>query len=83
MLFRSDGGKIRGYSNGAFKAISTGTANGITDTGNTINLIIGGFVGIPSYNFEGKIGSVEIYNKVLSNTEIQTLFNKDRRKYGI
>jgi hypothetical protein len=81
VAFTYDGSKIRGYSNGVFKAISTGTANGITDT--TGNLIIGGFAGFQQYNFEGKVASVEIYNKVLSNTEIQTLFNKDRRRFGI
>lgn len=81
VAFTYDGANIRGYSNGTFKAISTGTANGITDT--TGNLIIGGFAGYPQYNFEGKIASVEIYNRVLSNTEIQTIFNKDRLKFGL
>lgn len=81
VAFTYDGAKIRGYSNGVFKAISTGTANSATDT--AAALVLGGMAGYPAYNFEGKIASVEIYNKVLSNTEIQTLFNKDRRKYGI
>lgn len=81
VAFTYDGSKIRGYSNGEFKAISTGIANGATDS--TAALIVGGFISNPQYNFEGLIGSVEIYNKVLANNEIQTLFNRDRRRYGV
>lgn len=76
-----DGSKIRGYSNGVFKAISSNTANSATDT--IANLIIGSYPGTNSNIFEGQIASVEIYNKVLSNTEINTIFQRDRQKFGI
>jgi hypothetical protein len=76
-----DGSKIRGYSNGAFKAISSGNANSATDT--VANLIIGSYPGTSNNIFEGQIASVEIYNKVLSNTEIATIFQRDRQKFGI
>lgn len=81
VAFTYDGSKIRGYSNGTFKAISSGIANSATDT--IANLIIGSYPGTNNYIFEGQIASVEIYNKVLSNTEIDTIFQKDRRKFGI
>lgn len=81
VAFTYDGINIRGYSNGVFKAISTGVANGASDS--IANLIVGGFPGYEPYNFEGKIGSIEIYNKILSNAEIQTLFDDDRRRFGI
>jgi hypothetical protein len=45
--------------------------------------MVGRRSGTPPLPFEGKIASVEIYNKVLSNNEIQTLFNRDRRRYGL
>jgi hypothetical protein len=80
-VFTYDGVNIRGYSNGVFKGVSAGIANGATDS--TANMIIGAFPSTNNYTFEGKIASVEIYNKMLSNTEIQTLFNKDRRRFGI
>ena len=81
VVFTYDGVNIRGYSNGVFKGVSAGIANGATDS--TANMIIGAFPSTNNYTFEGKIASVEIYNKMLSNTEIQTLFNKDRRRFGI
>lgn len=81
VAFSYDGNKIRGYSNGKFISISTGTANGATDTSN--NLIIGARSGSTANIFEGKIASVEIYNKVLSNNDIEILFNKTKRRFGI
>ena len=81
VAFTYDGTNIRGYSNGVFTAVSTGTANSATDTDQP--LMIGRLPGATPQAFDGKIASVEIYNKVLSNTEIQALFNKNRQKFGI
>lgn len=81
IAFTYDGTTIRGYSNGAFTDISTGTANGATNTDSP--LMIGRRAGATPLMFHGKIGSVEIYNRVLSNNEISTLFNKDRRRFGL
>lgn len=81
IAFTYDGVNIRGYSNGVFSGVSSGVANGATDT--TGNLIIGARNDATPYIFEGKIASVEIYNRLLSNNDIQVLFNKDRRRYGI
>lgn len=81
VAFTYDGDKIRAYSNGAFAAISTGTSNGSTDTANA--LYIGARNNVAPAIFEGKIASIEIYNKVLSNTEIDVIFRKDRQKFGI
>jgi len=81
VAFTYDGINIRGYSNGAFMSISTGTSTGVTDS--TQQLMVGRRSGTPPLPFEGKIASIEIYNKVLSNNEIQTLFNRDRRRYGL
>ena len=81
VAFTYDGLNIRGYSNGMFRTVSTGTANGATDTNDAL------FIGARNHGsptiFEGQIASVEIYNRVLSNNEIQLLFNSQRSRYGI
>ena len=81
IAFTYDGVNIRGYSNGVFSGVSTGTANGASDTDSP--LMLGRVAGATPNPFQGKIASVEIYNKALSNNEIQQLFNKDRNRYGV
>lgn len=81
VAFTYDGVNIRGYSNGEFKAVSTGIANAATDTSS--NLYIGARIGVTPYIFEGQIGSIEIYNRVLSNNEILNVYNTTRRIYGV
>lgn len=82
IAFTYDGVNIRGYSNGEFKAVSTGIANGVTDSAGAL------FIGARDYApspmiFEGQIGSVEIYNRVMSNNEILNVYNTTRRLYGV
>ncbi len=80
IAFTYDGVNLRGYSNGVFTGVSDGIANGASDT--TQPLMIGRLPGATPKPFHGKIASIEIYDKLLSNNEIQVLFNKDRQRFG-
>jgi hypothetical protein len=70
------------YTNGI---LTNGTRGGSTRTtlinGNT-HLFIGTRAGT-SYPFSGNIGYVQIYNKALTDQEIQQNFNATRGRYGI
>ena len=85
MLFRS-GSTIRGYVNGQLSNVSTGYANSATDTDQPI-YIGGRYTSNNAANLTnimyGKIGVIQIYDRVLSNTEIFNSFSKYRQRFGI
>lgn len=76
------GNRVDMYTNGI---LTNGTRGGSTQNsvknGNT-NLFIGARSGT-SYNFSGNISNVQIYNRALSESEIQQNFNASRGRYGI
>ena len=82
--FTYDGSTVRGYLNGTLMNTSTGVASSATDTDG--QLYIGGHYASTANVANvmiGKIGIVQIYNRVLSNTEISKSFSRYRRRFGI
>lgn len=66
-------------------SVGTGTSSGTIAT-NTNGVSIGaygGFSGGRSYYYNGDIGIVKVYNRVLSNAEITQSFEATRSRYGI
>ena len=59
----------------------------ITPTGgtysNTNALSIGGDIGINAYYVNGKIGNVLMYNRALSTSEINTIYNIQKSRFGL
>jgi hypothetical protein len=67
------------YKNGA----SIGTSSSITaPSSGSVVARIGNNAG-GTNNFDGTLGAVRIYNKVLSATEILQIYNSTRSKYGL
>ena len=82
--FTYDGTTIRGYLNGNVANISINNANSATDTDGS--LYVGGRYAASAAVanvMSGKIGIVQIYNRVLSNSEIQHSFSLYRQRFGI
>ena len=82
--FTYDGSTIRGYLNGNVANISINNANSATDTDGS--LYVGGRYAASAAVanvMSGKIGIVQIYNRVLSNSEIQHSFSLYRQRFGI
>jgi hypothetical protein len=82
--FTYDGSTIRGYINGNVTNISIGTANSATDSNGSI--YIGGRYAANANVanvMAGKIGLVQIYNRVLSNSEIINSFSLYRGRFGV
>lgn len=79
--FTFEGINIRGYMNGQFKVVSTGTSGANTDTSGT--LYLGTTNGYKPNTFEGKIAMTQVYNKVMSNNDIIREFNNYRRRFGV
>jgi hypothetical protein len=73
-----DGSNVRIYINGNLE--STNARTGIITSGAKN---IGSNSGGSSEYFNGTIGTVRVYNRVLSATEIQQNFNAQRTRYGI
>jgi hypothetical protein len=67
--------------NGQFTSVSSNTSNANTDTSGT--MYIGSTNGYKPNTFQGKIALVEVYNRRLSNNEIQNVFNNYRRRFGV
>jgi hypothetical protein len=78
--FTYDGSHVRGYLNGAFVDITSGTSNGITDT---VNAFYIGCRGDSANTMNGRIAIVQVYNRALTNNEIITSFNRYRGRFGI
>ena len=82
--FTYDGSTVRGYLNGNVTNISVGTANSATDSNGS--LYIGGRYAANANVanvMSGKIGLVQIYNRVLSNSEIINSFSLYRGRFGV
>lgn len=79
--FTYDGGAIRGYINGQYMGISSGSANAFTDTADS--LYVGALIGPTPNLMHGRIAITQMYGRVLSNTEIQQSFEKYRGRFGI
>jgi hypothetical protein len=73
---------IRTYKNGIF--VSQGTYVDTTGNGNIFGIGVSGetFAGWNS-SFNGKISTVSIYNKALSDVEVAQNFEASRGRYGI
>jgi hypothetical protein len=74
-----DSSELKLYRNGV--GISSASVNTTPQTNNN-SLTIGTRIA-NSYEFNGNISSVQIYNRALSSTEIQQNFNALRGRYGI
>lgn len=81
-----DGTQVMLYINGKFEATGGATlsgtvANSVVNSYATLSV---GKTDAPNLNnFQGQIGIVKLYNRALSNTEIQQNFNATRGRYGI
>ena len=74
--------RIKLYTNGVLTIGTTqGSASPTLINGNT-NLFVGSRAGT-QYPFSGKISNTKIYNRALSDQEIQQNFNAIRGRYGI
>jgi len=75
-----DGANVRIYRNGVYEGAkaTTGTADFDAQT-----IRLGYYNGSATYAFDGLIGSVVMYNRALSATEVENNFNASRWRYGI
>jgi len=76
-------GQQRLYINGS--QVGTGSVSGTisTNANGTSVGVYGGFSGSRSYWYNGKISSVKVYNKALTESEVKQNFNAIRQRYGI
>lgn len=79
------GGRLDVYVNGSLCAYQTRSnadtmSSPLPNTNNEIQ--IGGATWLPRY-FGGRISSVSLYNRVLTDSEIQQNFNATRGRYGV
>lgn len=74
-----DGSKIKGYINGALVNTSTGTATAGSDTKTAL------YLGSANTNnvLYGKIGMIEIHNRVFGDSEVSNEFNRYRGRFGL
>ena len=76
------GGNIDLFENGVLTASQV--LSGSAPTSTKTQFVIGcRSTGGSSSHFDGKIASVQVYNRALSNSEIQQNFNALRGRYGI
>ena len=69
------------YLNGLLQTQATYAGQQPTTTSNSFRL--GGWEDGNSWPFNGKIGDVRLYSRVLTATEISTIYNADRPRYGL
>jgi hypothetical protein len=69
------------YLNGVLQTQSTYTGQQPTTTNNSFRL--GGWEDGGSYPFRGNISNASIYNRVLTQTEITTIYNSTKSRYGL
>ena len=70
------------YLNGVLISQSAPLA-GQQPTTTTYSFRLGGWEDGNTYQFNGKIGDVRIYNRVLTATEISTIYTAGRSRYGV
>ena len=81
VVYTYDRTNEKGYYNGELVGTKANTGNISTNAGN--NLAIGGRSGSGSDAWQGKIASVQIYNKALTADEIVQNFNATRGRFGV
>ena len=69
------------YLNGVLQTQATYAGQQPTTTSNSFRL--GGWENGNSWQFKGKIGGVRIHKRALTQTEITTIYNADRTRYGV
>lgn len=85
VAYTHSGGTHKIYVNGVLAATNTTTANSTANT----RIVMSGWQtptsGMGSYreNFEGEHGPFMVYNRVLTDEEIEQIFNTFRGRYGI
>ena len=86
ICYQRNGTGLYGYLNGVEQFNpSTGNAQGYPTVSTAVSRIdkIGAFSSVTSYNLNGKLGPVHMYNRALSATEITQNFNATRSRFGI
>ena len=76
-----DGSSKKIYVNGVLKATINVTGTLVSNT--TGASYIGIFGSFGGYPFNGKIAHTSVYNRALSDSEIQQIFNATKAKYGL
>lgn len=74
------------YYNGnptGISRVSIGSPTGFVGTMNNVNIGRGFSSGLPERIFTGRVGNVEIYNRVLTSSEIQQNFNALRSRFRV
>lgn len=75
-----DNGNPKIYINGQLDSFSTQI---LTNATSYFGNDIGKLGGNNSQNFNGNISDVRIYNRALTATEISTIYNATRSRYGL
>lgn len=75
------GDAIRSYINGT-ASVTTGLSAG-TFSYNTSNSFLISAPGGGNAHFDGQVGSVKIYNRAISATEVQQNYNAERKRFGL
>ena len=87
ICYQRNGTGLYGYLNGVeqFSATTGNTAGYGYNNSTAVSRIdkIGAFSSVTSYNLNGKLGPVHMYNRALSATEITQNFNATRSRFGI
>ena len=71
------------YINGVLKNSDTRTGTIATNTNGASIATYGGFNGSRGYYYNGNIGSVRVYNRVLSATEVAQNYNAIKSRFGL
>jgi len=76
-------GNRRTYVNGILRASDSATGTVATNTNGSSIGVYGGYNGVRDFWYNGSISNVKVYNRALSETEIQQNFNALRGRYGL
>jgi len=76
-------GNRRTYVNGILRASDSATGTVATNTNGSSIGVYGGYNGVRDFWYNGSISNVKVYNRALSETEIQQNFNALRGRFGI
>ena len=71
------------YINGVSEGTGTQTGTPATNAGGMSIGAYGGYTGAHSYYYDGDIGPVKVYNKVLIQAEVDQNFNALRERFGV
>ena len=76
-------GARRIYVNGVLVASDAQTGTIATNTNGSSIGVYGGFNGSRGYYYNGNIGTVKVYNRALSATEIAQNYNAQKSRFGL